>query len=88
MRKDFKYPYRVISTEREQKLNDDFLFGIGWIIGTILFFPFRILGMFLPKVVFNNMLDNIGLILNVIGVVISLTCIIYTIYTIYTIFNL
>ena len=88
MRKDFKYPYRVISTEREQKLNDDFLFGIGWIIGTILFFPFRILGMFLPKVVFNNMLNSIGLILNVIGVIISLTCIIYIIYTIYTIFNL
>ena len=87
MRKDFKYPYRVISVKNEQKLNDDFMFALGGVVGYIIYLPFSILGFFLPEKIFNKILDTIKHIIQIIGFTVSLACIIYIIYVFFQIIN-
>lgn len=39
MREDFKYPYRVISRKEEKEFVEGLNYGLGFIVGLILFFP-------------------------------------------------
>lgn len=39
MRKDFKYPFRVITRKEEKEFVEGLNYSLGFIVGIILFFP-------------------------------------------------
>ena len=88
MRKDFKYPFRVINLKTEKKLNKQLIISSGFLFGLIISIPLllieRLINFILPKKIVN-VLNTI--LKNIISVI-TLSCIIFIIYVFYSLITL